>query len=75
MHDALAAERRGIPAVALITDRFIPSAKEIASIEGLPDYPFAVIPHPIAGNTDDELKVKAEQALETIVRIISSRAK
>ena len=74
MHDALAAERRGIPGVALITDRFIPSAKEIASIEGLPDYPFVVIPHPIAGNTDDELKVKAEKALDAIVRIISTRA-
>jgi hypothetical protein len=41
----------------------------------LPDYPFVVIPHPIAGNTDAELKVKAEQALDTIVRIVSSRAK
>jgi len=40
----------------------------------LPDYPFAVIAHPIAGNTADELKVKAEQALDTIVRILSSRA-
>jgi hypothetical protein len=57
----------------LITDRFIPSAKEIASIEGLPDYPFAVIPHPIAGNTDDELRAKAEEALDAIVRILSSR--
>ena len=75
MHDALAAERRGIPAAALITDRFIPSAKEIASIEGLPDYPFAVIAHPIAGNTDDELKAKAEQALDTIVRILTTGAR
>jgi hypothetical protein len=40
----------------------------------LPDYPFAVIAHPIAGNTDDELKAKAEQALDTIVWILSSRA-
>jgi hypothetical protein len=39
----------------------------------LPGYPFAVIPHPIAGNTDDELKAKAEQALESIVRILSAR--
>jgi hypothetical protein len=39
----------------------------------LPDYPFTVIPHPIAGNTDDELKAKAEQAIDTIVRILSSR--
>jgi transcriptional regulator of NAD metabolism len=40
----------------------------------LPDYPFAVIAHPIAGNTDAELKAKAEQTLDTIVRILSSRA-
>jgi len=39
----------------------------------LPDYPFAVIAHPIAGNTDGELKAKAEQALDTIVRILSAR--
>jgi hypothetical protein len=39
----------------------------------LPGYPFAVITHPIAGNTDDELKAKAEQALDTIVRILSTR--
>jgi hypothetical protein len=39
----------------------------------LPDYPFTVIPHPIAGNTDDELKTKAERAVDTIVRILSSR--
>jgi len=32
-----------------------------------------VIPHPIAGNTDGELKAKAEQAVDTIVRILSSR--
>jgi hypothetical protein len=71
--DALAAERRGIPAAALITDRFIPSAKEIASIEGLPDYPFAVIAHPISG-TPTTSESEAEQALGTIVRILSSRA-
>jgi hypothetical protein len=39
----------------------------------LPDYPFAVIAHPIAGNTDAELKAKAEQALDSIVRILSTR--
>jgi hypothetical protein len=49
------------------------SAREIATIEGLPDYPFVVIPHPIAGNTDDELKAKAEQALATVVSLLTSR--
>ena len=49
------------------------SAREIAAIEGLPGYPFVVIPHPIAGNTDDELRAKAEQALTTVVSLLTTR--
>lgn len=51
----LAAERRGVPAVAIMTDRFVDTAREVAAIQGLPDYPFVVIEHPIAGNPDEEL--------------------
>jgi hypothetical protein len=57
----------------LITDRFAVSAREIAAIEGLPEYPFAVIPHPIAGNSDDELRAKAEQTLATVVSLLTTR--
>jgi hypothetical protein len=49
------------------------SAREIATIEGLPGYPFVVIPHPIAGNTDDELRAKAEHALATVVSLLTNR--
>ena len=57
----------------MITDRFAVSAREIATIEGLPGYPFVVIPHPIAGNTDDELRAKAELALATVVSLLTNR--
>ena len=57
----------------MITDRFAVSAREIATIEGLPAYPFVVIPHPIAGNTDDELRAKAEHALATVVSLLTNR--
>jgi len=39
----MSAEKLGIPAVAVITDRFEASARAMAEANGLPDYPFAVI--------------------------------
>ena len=59
--------------MAIITDRFVVSVREIAAIEGLPDYPFAVIEHPIAGNPTDELHAKAEGALASIVSLMTTR--
>ena len=57
-----------------MTDRFAVSVREIAAIEGLPDYPFAVIEHPIAGNPVEELNEKAERALASIVTLLTRRA-
>jgi len=56
-----------------LTDRFQVSGREIATIEGLPDYPFVVIDHPIAGNPNDELRGKAEAALASIVSLLTTR--
>jgi transcriptional regulator of NAD metabolism len=56
-----------------MTDRFAVSVREIATIEGLPDYPFVVIDHPIAGNPTDELHAKAERALASIVSLMTTR--
>jgi hypothetical protein len=56
-----------------MTDRFAVSVREIATIEGLPDYPFVVIDHPIAGNPSDELHAKAERALDAIASLLTTR--
>jgi len=48
--------------VAIMTAPFVATAREVAAIQGLPEYPFVVIQHPIAGNLDDELREKAERA-------------
>jgi hypothetical protein len=56
-----------------MTDRFAVSVREIASIEGLPDYPFVVIDHPIAGNPSHELHDKAERALDAVVSLLTTR--
>jgi hypothetical protein len=60
--------------VAVLTDRFAASARAVAVAQGLPNYPFVVIPHPIADNADATLRAKAEQALAAIVERLTVRA-
>ncbi|HYB44226.1 MAG TPA: hypothetical protein VEL75_20800 [Candidatus Methylomirabilis sp.] len=69
----MSAEKLGIPAVAVITDRFEASARAMAAANGLPEYPFAVIAHPVAGNSDDELREKAELAVRALVPLLTER--
>lgn len=73
MHDALAAEQRGIPAVAVMTDRFVPTALAVAELNGIPDYPYVVIPHPIANNSDEDLRVKAEAVIGRVIALLTER--
>ena len=46
----------------------------MAGASGLPDYPFVIIPHPIAGNTDDALREKAAAVHDAVVRQLTQRA-
>jgi hypothetical protein len=73
LHDALEAERLGIPAVAVITENFVKSAQVVAKINGLPDYKFVVIGHPIANDSDEVLHAKAQGAIEEIVALLTKR--
>jgi hypothetical protein len=59
--------------VAVITDRFAESVRTIAAVNGLPDYPFAIIAHPIASNDAETLRAKAEQVAEQLVRLLLHR--
>jgi hypothetical protein len=73
LHDAIEAERLGIPAVAIITDRFARTAQAVSTVNGLQDYPFAVIAHPVANNDDDALREKARLAVKDIVPMLTAR--
>ena len=57
----------------MITDRFAESVRGIASLNGLPDYPFAIIAHPIADNDGEALRMKAEQVAEQLVPLLLNR--
>lgn len=56
-----------------MTDRFERTAQAVARVNGLPDYPFAVIGHPVANDSDEALREKAELAVKSIVRILTQR--
>jgi hypothetical protein len=73
LHDALSAEKLGVTATAIITDRFSQTAQVMAQVSGFPQYRFAVVPHPIANNSDDVLRAKAEAAVRQCVEILLNR--
>ncbi len=71
MHDALAAEKKGIPAVAIMTEPFESIARAVARLNGLPDYPFILIGHPVANDSDHALRSKAEAAVPRLVSLLT----
>jgi len=70
VHDAITAEKAGIAATAIITDRFVPTAQAMAQASGMPAFPLAVIPHPISNNDDAMLRAKATAAVQQCVAIL-----
>jgi hypothetical protein len=56
-----------------MTDRFVASAKAVAALNGLPEYPFVVIDHPIANDGDDALRSKADGVIAQIVALLTQR--
>jgi hypothetical protein len=46
----------------------------MAGASGLPEYPFVIIPHPIAGNSDAALRGKAAAVYDDVVRQLTQRA-
>jgi hypothetical protein len=46
------------------------TAKNIARVLGLPDYPFVKVQHPIGSCTLPELKARAEKAYEQALPIL-----
>ena len=62
----------GIPDVGIITDRFQRSAELMAELNGVPNYGFILIPHPIANNSDEMLRKKAESIIARMVALWTS---
>ena len=73
MHDAITAEKAGTPAAAIMTDAFMETAHALAKACGMPGYPFAVIPHPIAPDDEEALRRKATDAVRQCAELLAQR--
>jgi alkanesulfonate monooxygenase SsuD/methylene tetrahydromethanopterin reductase-like flavin-dependent oxidoreductase (luciferase family) len=59
--------------VAIVTEPFEETVRAVAEANGLPGYPFVLVPHPIASDGDDELRRKAELAALKLVPLLTER--
>ena len=63
-------ERLGIPTASIITHVFLPTAKAMTRMMGVPDYEFVVAEHPLSSLTDEECKERAATLAADVERIL-----
>ncbi|MBN2061190.1 MAG: hypothetical protein JW882_12325 [Deltaproteobacteria bacterium] len=64
-------EKLGLPTAVICTEPFISSGKTMAASHGIPDYPFAIIPHPICVTEIENLHEWADKAIDQIISILT----
>ena len=62
-------EKLGVAAAVVTTEPFVSSGKAMAVAHGIPDYPFAVIAHPIAATEAPTLHGWADGVVDQLVSI------
>jgi hypothetical protein len=70
MRDATEIERRGVPAVAIITRPFKVTADSMAVRQGYAGYGYVLVDHPIASLGDAALRERARSAFPEILAIL-----
>jgi hypothetical protein len=70
VHDAARLEARGIPTAVVGTEPFLDEALEQARLLGLPNYPVALVAHPVQLLTEAELEVLADEAFPRIEELL-----
>ncbi len=70
MHDAIIAERLGLPSAGIMTSKFTTGAELMARVLGAEDYPFVVIDHPISSAAPGELAARARDAVARAEEIL-----
>ena len=74
MHDLVDYEARGIPSVMVASSEFVHAAETQSAALGMPDLAAGsvFVPHPIQDATDDEMRVKARNAIDAIVESLTA---
>jgi hypothetical protein len=68
--DAINLEKQGIPAVAVVTEPFIPTARAMAELNGMAGYPFVTVPHPIGSLDAAAVRERADAVLARIEALL-----
>jgi hypothetical protein len=72
LHDTITAEKKGVPAIGVMTTRFVTAAELMCRVLGMPDYKFVVIDHPISSAADAHLADCARATLDQARRLLLS---
>ena len=72
MRDGINCAKRGIPAVALITEEFWPQGEFVAESLGMPDVPKVKLPHPIAGTGSENIRNVARQVARDVIAALEA---
>lgn len=72
MRDGIAIARTGIPAVALVTEKFWPQGNFVANSLGMPDAPRLRLPHPVAGTGEANMQRVAEALAPAVVNALAA---
>jgi hypothetical protein len=59
-----------VPAIGVMTARFVSAAELMCRVLGMPKYEFAVIGHPISSASDEKLADYARATVEQARRLI-----
>jgi hypothetical protein len=70
LHDAVTAERLKVPAIGVMTERFVSAAELMARVLGMPGYQFVVIPHPVSSASDADLRAMAATTIAEVRRLL-----
>ena len=72
MHDGITFEQLGKRAIVLCTTPFEVTAKNIANVLGLPEFPFALLEHPLGSKTLEEVEAMAVAAADIAEQILTT---
>jgi hypothetical protein len=73
VHDGIAFEERNIPTAVLATEVFLNAAIAQAEALGMPSFQVISVPHPVQNLTPEEVRQRADNVIEEVVRKLVQR--
>ena len=70
--DGIMFELAGVPAVSVVSDSFLLSARAMARVQGFPGFEFIAVHHPVASLGVDELRGRVQDVLSDVLRIVGA---